>query len=481
MNTNDQPPQTSEYQCPGEQHPISRAVHLGRLAVFYPACRQCPHRDDTGTLAPRKVEQLQEVRLHHPPRPLFNDEGAGGVYLNELTPANARDIATAFGTMTKAEGGGRKAEGDSDEWRVENGGGATDLPSPFGRGAGGEGTRNPLQHAFAPTLSQTEKGPDEALIASCSVILGGDGRSITAEISAAVGEGLRFAGCNVVDIGPATAACLGFAVHAFQAAGGILVGNPGVEPHVVGLQFWAAGPRPLSAGAGLEAIAERYQAGAERPTRNYGTLSRAQADVAYLAVMGEHYHALRPLRVVVDSASRPLVEHLQQLAAAVACQVIPCRVAQCDLAEQVRTNTAHVAARIDGDGETCRVLDEQGQIVPTERLLLFLARQFLTQPTDIKPQQRVVVLERGTSPVVVERLERLTMAVVIGGVRRAEMAAAMSEHAAAFGGGPSGRFWHQEAGIPLPDALMTITRLLVLLSRSDEPFSVVLDREAPWG
>ena len=61
------------------------------------------------------------------------------------------------------------------------------------------------------------------------------------------------------------------------------------------------------------------------------------------------------------------------------------------------------------------------------------------------------------------------------------MAAAMREHIATFGGGPNGRLWHIVAGVPLPDALMTITQLLVLLSRSDEPLSAVLDRDVPPG
>ena len=39
---------------------------------------------------------------------------------------------------------------------------------------------------------------------------------------------------------------------------------------------------------------------------------RFQADEPYLATFAEHYHALRPLRVVVDSASNPLVEYLQR-------------------------------------------------------------------------------------------------------------------------------------------------------------------------
>jgi phosphomannomutase len=464
------------YTCPGQQHPISRAVHLGRLAAFYPTCRECPHRHDTGTLSPRQIEQLQEVRAAGAPQSLFHDEGAGGVYLNQLTPANARDIAAAFAAMLR-EGREERGEGrENDECGMMN-----DEFNPLAKAA--HHSSFIIHHSSIP-----------------SVLLSGDGRPITAETIAAVGEGLRFGGCNVIDIGPATAACLAFAVHHLQAAGGILVGNPGQQPHIVGLQFWVAGPRPLSAGGSIEPLAELFRSGVDRPARRCGELRRMQADAAYLAVISQLYHALRPLRVVIDSASRPVVEYLRKLAANVACEVIPCRATRCDLPEQIRADGAHFAACIDGDGETCRVLDERGRDVPTDRLLLLLVRQALQSSLDIKPRPVVaprsgattgrgfmpeatpaIVLEQSTSSVIVHRIEELGVRVVTNGARRAEMAAAMNEHAAMLGGGPSGRFWHCVDGVPLPDALMTITRLLVLLSRSDEPLSAVLDRETPLG
>ncbi len=86
-------------------------MHLGRLAAFYPACRQCPHREDTGTLSPRQVAQLAETGRQGRPQSIFSDEGAGGVYLNDLTPAAARDIAAAFGVLLRGEGRGEKGEG----------------------------------------------------------------------------------------------------------------------------------------------------------------------------------------------------------------------------------------------------------------------------------------------------------------------------------------------------------------------------------
>ena len=423
MNADELPPQTDPYRCPGERHPISRAVHLGRLAAFYPACRQCPRRDETGTLSPRRVAQLAETSRRGQPRSLFHEEGAGGVFLNDLSPAVVKDIAAAFAAVV-------------------------------------------LEDASAQGLGTSV--PSEA----ASILLAGDGRPLTAELVAAAAEGLRSTGCNVVDVGPSTAPCLAFAVHHLQAAGGVLVGNPGEDSHTAGLKFWAAGTRPLSAGGSLEPIVERYQSGPQQPARKHGQLRRFQADRPYLAQMAEHYHALRPLRVVVDSASRPTLDFLQRLAATVACEIIPSRSTRNDLPRQILDDAAHLAACIDGDGETCRVLDEQGRPVPPERLLLLLAAN--PEPA------RFVVLEAETSPAVADRLVQLGMQVARSSPRRADMHAAMLKHGAALGGGPSGRFWHAESGLPLCDALMTVTRLLIALSRGDEPLSEVLDRDAPF-
>jgi len=429
--------QADNYLCPGETHPISRAIHLGRLASFYPGCRRCPHRDDTGTLSPRQVRQLAETRPRGEARSVFHDEGAGGVYLNDLGPSVARDIAAAFGQL---------------------------LPLPLGESRG-------QGHAQGETASHK------------TIVLAGDGRPIAAELVAAASEGLRLSGCDVADIGPATAACLAFAVDHLQAAGGILVGNPGTEPHVVGLKFWAAGGNPLSAGGSLEPLVQLYQTGIGRPTGAFGALRRFQAETPYLAALASRYHALRPLRVVLDSASLPLAKYLEELTAATACRVVLCRTTREELPKQVRHHGAHFAARIDGDGETCRVLDEQGCPVPAERLLLLLVRHILH--TAFEQSAAHVVLEDGTPQSLVDRLERYSRGLTAPGrpAGRSAMAAAMRQHGAILGGGPSGRFWHTgyAAGLPLPDALMTVTLLLELLSRTDDPFSVVLDREAAIG
>lgn len=397
MNDNQPPP--IEYRCPGEKSPISLAVHLGRLAAFYPACRECPHREDTGSLSPRQVEQLTETAAQRRPRPLFNDEGASGVYLDDLAPADARRIAAAFGVLA-----------------------------------------NRLA-ASSPVSRPLSRGPHPR------VILAGDGRPISAELVASAADGLRWSGCDVIDIGPATAPCLAFAVHHLKAAGGVMVGNPGTASHEAGLQFWTAEPRPLSAGRGLESLAQIAETRPERPTRHAGRMRRFQADEPYLAALAGHYHALRPLRVAVDSASKPALDFLGRLCSNVACEITPVRSL---LAGKTPVSAAHFAVQIDGDGETCRFFDEQGRQISPERLLKLLARNIPTQ-TDLDVLMKT----------------------------RADVCADMRKTGAALGFGPSARYWHVVGGVPLPDALTTVTWMLKILSRGDEQLSGVLDRDCP--
>lgn len=425
--------QTVEYRCPGEDHPIPRAVHLGRLARFYAGCRQCPHRDDTGTLSARQVRRLIETRPRGLPRSLFHDEGAGGVYLNDLGPGAAREMAAALGVSLH-----RRITSEDDSHDHE--------------GSDTSGKRPPV------------------------VAIGGDGRPMSGELVAAVAEGLRWAGCHVVDIGPASAACLALAIDHLRTNGGILVGNPADQPQTVGLKFWVPGSRPLSAGGALDSLRRAYQAGVDRPTRAYGSLRRFQAEVPYLAGLAEHYHALRPLRLILDTSCGPLAGYLKKLVEPVSCKIVSRRTPTDRLAKQVVAEGAHFAVRIDGDGETLHLLDEQGRRVATERLLLLVARHLTSDDP-----QGVIVLEAETAPVVAGAVRALGRRVVSSDPRRAAMAAAMQQHGARFGGGSSGRFWYTAAGPPLADALMTLTLLLVILSQSDRRLSEVLDREAAAG
>jgi phosphomannomutase len=421
-------------------------VHLSRLLAGYAACRNCEHKGDTHLLSRQQVKQLTGGQHHDVAPDLFGPEGMTGVYLNELDSLKARRLALAMGTHL------RSIAGPQD---------------------------------FAPT-----------------VVVGRDGRPATAELLAAASEGLRLAGCKVIEIGDVTAGCLAWAIVELKTDGGLLVGNPSGQPHSVGLKLWGRRAEPWSAigslGEGqLEAVHTHYAAGSNRPVRRGGSMARHGAMEPYLTRLGELFHALRPLTVVLDSSSQPLAACLRRLLSNSACQVLapgsppassgaerpkpqatalkPPTFVQRRLrlvSNSVRRHSAHFGLWADGDAEVCYVVDERGRTVDPERLTMLLVGRLLSD----RPGA-AVVLELGASTGLVGSIARLGGTVATSAASREAMYAAVDTHRAVLGGGASGRLWFG-ADWPICDALLLISLLLGILSQTDRPLSEVLDSAA---
>ena len=421
----------AEYQCPGEKHPISRAVHLGRLARFYPACRECPRRNETGLLSPRQVKRLRETASCRRQGPLFRREEVGGVALGQLPPGTVRDLAIAFGLSLQRE-----------------------LLPAAGQPGGGE--------------------PRDA-----AVVVASDGRPAVAELLAAACEGQRFAGCHVVDLGAASAPCLMFAADHLGAVGGLLVGSGQGGLNQVAIKLFGPAATPLSADAGLDVVRGQLEHGIDRPSRQFGGIRRFQAETPYLDLFRAHYHALRPLRFVLDCSCPPVERCLGQLLAGLACEATIVHADGTNLPEQVVAGEAHFGIHVDDDGERCRLVDERGEWVAVNRLLALLTAQPLVgeEPGAVllAPDDSAAAASVRGGP---DRLSRV--ATLPGHPTRAAMANAMRQHGATYAADAEGRLWHRVSSVPTPDALHSLTHLLVLLSRSDRPLSVVLDRETIW-
>ena len=243
------------YLCPGERHSISRAVHLSRLAAFYPKCRNCSHRCESGQLP----------QLHFPPtdapqavasqRSLFTLEGIRGVYLNELTRHKAGEFAAAFASLL---------------WDA--------LPLTG---------RSDLRDANSKRATR-RSGP--------VVVVAFDERPSSPDLVTGVAAALRRMSCQVIDIGQASVPCFRFAVAHMQAAGGIMITGHGCEPSWTGLDFVGKHGRPISAAErrmqaventvdpydtarslSLDDIHDQHADGTTRPLRQGGTQRVFQA------------------------------------------------------------------------------------------------------------------------------------------------------------------------------------------------------------
>ena len=406
------PESTPRYQCPGEANEISRSVHLGRLASFYPACRTCACNTDTGLLPPSHLKQLSEVFAQAPVESLLFDEGLVGIDPTDINAHCIRKAASAFAHTLENRG---------------------DL--------------------------QARRGP---------VLIGYDERPTPAELMAAAAEGLRMENVDVLEVGPATSASITHAMQTLSACGGMLLGNARSVRREVSMKFWTTAGAPLSAGQALTELEAHLKSGVPRTARSSGTISRTTCEGDYLAALAPGFHALRPLQVGIDCSNTVWWRHLELLAGNVACQFLPTQRNRSLKTPQTLTDAgAHdFLLWVDGDGEACRVWDEQGQPVSATELLCLLALRMLRE------QGGGTLLVSGSLPAKMRKqITRCGGTIKLSPDNSREAIHAMMQQTGAIlGCDTQNRFWFNTAG-PIPDSLQMLSLLLNVLSETDAPLS----------
>ena len=240
------------YICPGETQPISRSVHLARLAAFYPTCLDCALRCDTGSISQRVIERLERAGLKSQQSLEVTENGVRGVWRNVLDRNRAAALARVFATRMQTARPGRTARRQSS---IEN---------------------------SLPTM-----------------IVGHDERDASPDLFAGITRAVRQSGWDVVDIGQATPACLRFAISHLGARAGTLVTGAGLPPAWTGLSFFAGDMicPPIS-----EIVLASEQP-TPRPARSAGRLTTFRAGLPFEAGLLRHFHSVEPVKLAVGSPS----------------------------------------------------------------------------------------------------------------------------------------------------------------------------------
>jgi phosphomannomutase len=426
----------SEYRCPGERAPISRAVHLARLSAFYAACRDCEHRNDVGHMPSQLAERIERTVRRGPRRSLLTDEGVRGVYLNELTRQDADGYAAAFARVL---------------WKSVD--------------------RIVSRQPRANTGRAGQRGP--------GVVVGHDSRPSSPDLTSCVVRSLRRNGCRVIDVGQVSGPCCWFAVEHLQAAGCIYVSGSRNGPAWNGMDFLERHAIPWSRPGRLDELEECRRQAAARPTRAGGGYRTFGSEEPYMAGLRKHFHALRPLRVCLACGVPRIRRGIEALFDRLPCQLTLLHMPVAEDRGRVATDVAagmrstipreqqHVGIWIDDDGQTCQVFDEAGERLVTAVLAARMIE--CLQEEAVRPRLVLDVPLR-------QALDGLPNATglpveVVAGTREA-MSRAMWTSEASFGCELEGRFWFQES-FPTCDALVTLGKLLQLLSRSDRPASAL--------
>ena len=302
-----------------------------------------------------------------------------------------------------------------------------------------------------------------------TILVAGDGRPLTVELVAATAESIQWCGCDVIELSDASSGGLTLAIHKFQAHGGVLIGNGPSESHTASLTFFAAGGKPLSCDGCLGQIKTRSDRGHARPVRSAGNLTRGSIDAEYGAAFQNYLGFQRISRIVIDSASGPLMRWLKQLLPA-GCQLIrpqtyPMVAASSAkpskpgptfrqhrekmIARQIIADAAEFGIWIDGNGEACTVIDDRGLPIAPQTLVTLLAKC----PTD-ESDEIVTFVENKTR-------ESTYLQLSAGNTTLATDS--------------QGRIWHRTAdGAYQLDALYVLARLFAMLKLTGRPLRKLL-------
>ncbi len=315
------------------------------------------------------------------------------------------------------------------------------------------------------------------------VVVGRDGRLSGPELSAALIDGLRRAGCEVIDIGLAPTPVVYFAAYHLRAGSCVAVTGSHNPSDYNGFKI-VIGGETLSG----EAITDLYQRIAEGRLRRAdapGGLQQREVIADYVQRIADDVQLDRPLKVVADAGNGVAGAVAPQLLEAIGAEVIPlyCEVDGEfpnhhpdpsdphnleDLVQMVKRFDADLGLAFDGDGDRLGVVTREGRIVFADRLLMLFAADVLARNPgalviyDVKCTGRLsdYILRNGGSPMMWKTGHSL-------------IKARMRETDAELAGEMSGHFFFKERWYGFDDGLYAAARLLEILAQREEDASEV--------
>ena len=317
------------------------------------------------------------------------------------------------------------------------------------------------------------------------VVVGRDGRLSGPELTAALSEGLRRAGCDVIDIGLAPTPLVYFASHHLRAGSCVAVTGSHNPPDYNGFKVVIAG-QSLS-GDAVTALHRRITEGRLAHPSEPGSYRTQEVGEDYVRRIADDVQLERPLKVVADAGNGvagPLAEALLQ---AIGADVIPlyCDVDGTfpnhhpdpsepqnlqDLVQTVKRFGADLGIAFDGDGDRLGVVTPDGTIIHADRLLMLFAADVLGRNPgamviyDVKCTGKLAdfILRHGGSPLMWKTGHSLVKA-------------KMAETDAELAGEMSGHFFFRERWFGFDDGLYAAARLLEILALREESPQEVLD------
>ena len=312
-----------------------------------------------------------------------------------------------------------------------------------------------------------------------SITLGRDCRLSSPRLRDALLEGLIDSGCGVTDIGVVPTPLLYFSAVHLQADGGVMITGSHNPSEFNGFKT-VCGPGTLH-GETIQEVRRIIE------TRDFlrGRGSHADMDVipAYLDQVAPQFSYGRRVKVVLDAGNGTAGPVVHRLLERLNCEVtelffemdgrfpnhhpdptVPANLKH--LHDAVKAQRAELGIAYDGDADRIGAVDENGEVIYGDMLLLIFGREILTR----KPGATIIG-EVKCSQLLYDELNRLGGNAIMYKTGHSLIKAKMKEEHAELAGEMSGHMFFADRYFGYDDALYAACRLIDIVAASGKPLS----------
>jgi phosphomannomutase/phosphoglucomutase len=313
--------------------------------------------------------------------------------------------------------------------------------------------------------------------------VGRDCRLSSARLRDALVKGLLDAGCDVADIGVAPTPVLYYSAHHWKADGAIMITGSHNPPEYNGFKS-VCGSDTLH-GEAIQQV--RRLIDAQDFERGSGQLASIDAVTPYVDEIAAQFHFDRRIKIVADAGNGtagPVIHRIFQKVDVDATELffemdghfpnhhpdptVPANLSA--LIEKVKETGAELGIAFDGDSDRIGAVDERGEVVYGDLLLLIYAREVLTR----KPGATFIG-EVKCSQVMYDQLNQLGGNAIMFKTGHSLIKAKMKEEHAELAGEMSGHMFFSDRYHGYDDALYAACRLIEIVAKSGRPLSAQLE------
>ena len=315
---------------------------------------------------------------------------------------------------------------------------------------------------------------DQVLASNRSPIcVGADGRVSGPSLKQALICGLRESGADVIDTGYTATPVVYFAAHQQQQVNAVILTASHNPADQNGLKLVINNAALMD-----DEIADLANAiQVDKLAKGAGKLIEQEYSAKYVHQLSQRFQISNGFKVVVDSANgiggpvaQRLFDRLGVELSSLYAEVDgrfpnhspdPCKPENLiALQKQVLSQKAHLGIALDGDGDRVVIIDELGQIVPADDLLMLLIKAC------VRPESSSTVLyDVKCSSRVPKLVEQLGCAPRIGRTGHSPMKRLMQETNAVLGGELSAHYYFSD-WYGFDDGLYTAVRVLNLMNKT---------------